>query len=153
MLKQFLFSKRSNLTAVDISSHRYLRTEPPLHELIQVGQQVQLPAMSNNEKTEADQSHNPSTTKIDDKILYEETTTFSDPLPNSATVASDSDEDGEAYRKNPFLDLDVAEHWSNIYEKSRYECRAEFDPKFIWTEEEEKKLVRRLDWHVCAWAV
>jgi len=95
------------------------------------------------------------TTKSDEKILYEETTTFSDPLPKADTFGStsESDEDGEAFRKNPFLDPDVAEHWSTVYEKSQYECRAEFDPTFTWTEEEEKKLVRRLDWRVCLWAV
>jgi len=112
--------------------------------------------MSKIEEVKAGENSLPSTTKLHDKILYEETTTFSDPLPKVATPASatsDSDEDGDAFRKNPFLDPDVAEHWSNIYEKSRYECRAEFDPAFTWTEEEEKKLVRRLDWRVCLWAV
>ncbi len=112
--------------------------------------------MSSIEEVKTAQSPHATGTKLDDKILYEETTTFSDPLPKGATFASatsDSDEDGEAFRKNPFLDPDVAEHWSNVYEKSRYECRAQFDPSFTWTEEEEKKLVRRLDWRVCLWAV
>jgi hypothetical protein len=112
--------------------------------------------MSSHADTKISQSPDPSTTNVDDKVLYEETTTFSDPIPKSeafATATSDSDEDGEAIRKNPFLDPDVADHWSTVYEKSKYECRAQFDPGFTWTEEEEKKLVRRLDWHVCLWAV
>jgi hypothetical protein len=112
--------------------------------------------MSSNEEVKKGESPNPSTTNLGNKILYEETTTFSDPLPKGDTFASatsDSDEEGEALRKNPFLDPDVAEHWSTVYEKSRYECRAQFDPAFTWTEEEEKKLVRRLDWRVCLWAV
>jgi hypothetical protein len=112
--------------------------------------------MSSNEDKKLGGSPDPSATKVDDKILYEETTTFSDPRPKDeafTTEASDSDEDGAAYRKNPFIDPDVAEHWASVYEKSKYECRAQFDPDFTWTEEEEKKLVRRLDWHVCLWAV
>ena len=96
--------------------------------------------------------------KIDEGLQFEgEQDTFSsEPVPKSGaltTISSDSDEDGEAFRKNPFLDPDVAEHWSSTYEKSEYECRHVFDPSFTWTEEEEKKLVRRLDWHVCLWAV
>ena len=113
--------------------------------------------MSNTDEVKTGENpHDHSTAKPDEKILYEETTTFSDPVPKPATdnsAISDSDEDGEAFRKNPFLDPDVAEHWSNVYEKSRYECRAQFDPAFTWTEEEERALVRRLDWRVCLWAV
>ena len=111
--------------------------------------------MSNTEEIKTGETNHPPTTKVDDKILYEETTTFSDPLPKSESFGStsESDEESEAFRKNPFLDPDVAEHWSVVYEKSRYECRAQFDPTFTWTKEEEKKLVRRLDWRVCLWAV
>jgi hypothetical protein len=112
--------------------------------------------MSNAEEGKRGEHLHPPTAKLDDKVLYEETT-FSGPLPRGAatftSATSDSDEDGDAFQKNPFLDPDVAEHWSNVYEKSTYECRAEFDPAFTWTEEEEKKLVRRLDWRVCLWAV
>lgn len=91
-----------------------------------------------------------------DKLQFEEEVTFSDPIPVKASdlnVSSDSDEDGHQMKKNPFLDPDVAEHWRAVYEASRYECRHVFDPQLSWTEEEEKKLVRRLDWHVCLWAV
>lgn len=115
--------------------------------------------MSSSHEVKIGNAPKHSTAKAEDKILYEETTTFSDPLPQkrdtfaTAVSASDSDEDGTAYRKNPFLDPDTAEHWLRVYEKSQYECRGEFDPSFTWTEEEEKKLVRRLDWHVCLWAV
>ncbi|KAH8691994.1 putative pantothenate transporter [Talaromyces proteolyticus] len=54
--------------------------------------------------------------------------------------------------KNPFLDPEVAEYWRLTYEKSQYECRHVFDPALTWSEEEERKLVRRLDWRVCLWA-
>ncbi len=55
--------------------------------------------------------------------------------------------------KNPFGNPTVAAHWNEVYESSRYECRHVFDPALTWTEEEEKKLVRKLDWRVCLWAV
>ncbi|CAG8949379.1 hypothetical protein HYFRA_00005006 [Hymenoscyphus fraxineus] len=90
------------------------------------------------------------------KIQYDEVATFSDPVPKDRDVAASSDlasdENGEALKKNPFLDPDVAAHWANVYEKCQYECRDSFDPTFTWTPEEEKKLVRRLDWRVCGWA-
>ncbi len=106
----------------------------------------------------AQTSSSNSASKSDNKVLYEETTAFSDPIPPTKDEAnpssiSDSDEEGEHFRKNPFLDPDVAEHWATVYEKSRYECRHVFDPSFTWTEEEERTLVRRLDWRVCLWAV
>lgn len=56
-------------------------------------------------------------------------------------------------KKNPFADPVAAEHWRQVYEKSQYECRHVYDPTLTWTEEEEKKIVRKLDWRVCLWAV
>jgi hypothetical protein len=93
-----------------------------------------------------------------ESLQFQEGTTFGDPVPlNKGDInvyaTSDSDEDGDLIKKNPFLDPDVAERWATVYEKARYECRGQFDPYFTWTEEEEKKLVWKLDWHVCAWAV
>ena len=38
------------------------------------------------------------------------------------SATSDSDEDGDAFKKNPFLDPDVAAHWTAVYEKSKDEC-------------------------------
>lgn len=95
--------------------------------------------------------------QADNKIHYDELTAFGDPVPKDrdfATASSfGSDEEGEALLKNPFLDPDVADHWATVYEKSQYECRHVFDPTLAWTEEEENKLVVKLDWHVCLWAV
>ena len=54
---------------------------------------------------------------------------------------------------NPFADAEVAAHYRDLYEHSRYECRHVFDPSLDWTWQEERKLVRKLDWHVCLWAV
>jgi hypothetical protein len=95
---------------------------------------------------------------LEEKPQYEEVTTFGDPIPlpkdgANAYASSISDVESVALRKNPFLDPDVAAHWSTVYEKSRYECRHVFDPDFTWTDDEERKLVRRLDWRVCFWAV
>jgi hypothetical protein len=66
---------------------------------------------------------------------------------------SGSEEGGYATEKNPFADPVVAEHWRQVYEKSQYECRHVFDPALTWTEEEEKKIIRKLDWRICLWAV
>lgn len=49
---------------------------------------------------------------------------------------------------NPFVDPKIAEHYRQVYEESQYECRHEFDPLFEWTPQEEKKLVRKLDFRV-----
>lgn len=61
--------------------------------------------------------------------------------------------DGDELRDNPFADPDVAAYYATLYEKAQYECRHVFDPKLQWTREEERRLVRKLDWHVCLWAV
>lgn len=55
--------------------------------------------------------------------------------------------------KNPFADSEVAERYRIIYEKAQYECRHVFEPTFAWTREEERAIVRKIDWHVCLWAV
>lgn len=61
---------------------------------------------------------------------------------------------GETTEKNnPFLDPEVAEYWRGVYDKAQYECRDAFDPSLTWTEEEERLLVRKLDWRICLWAV
>ena len=54
---------------------------------------------------------------------------------------------------NPFADPEVAERYAVLYEKAQYECRHVFDPTMTWTPEEEKAIVRKLDWRVCLWAV
>jgi hypothetical protein len=69
-------------------------------------------------------------------------------LPGVASIDTDRDLDG-----NPFSDPDVAAYWISVYEKSHYECRHVVDPKLEWTAAEERKLVRKLNWHVCLWAV
>lgn len=51
-----------------------------------------------------------------------------------------------------FQDPIVAEHYSKLYETCDYECKDWFDPEFTWTEEEDKKVVWKNDWHVTFWA-
>ncbi|CAK7237874.1 hypothetical protein SBRCBS47491_010185 [Sporothrix bragantina] len=69
-------------------------------------------------------------------------------------VDGSSSDDGESFslEKNPFADPEIAEYWRGVYENANYECRHVFDPSFTWSEEEERKLVRKLDWRVCLWA-
>lgn len=54
---------------------------------------------------------------------------------------------------NPFADPEVAERYRMIYEKAKYECRHIYEPTATWTREEEKAVIRLLDWRVCLWAV
>ena len=60
---------------------------------------------------------------------------------------------GHIAGSSPFSDPKVAAYYVSVYEKSRYEARHVFDPDLEWTKQEERKLVRKLDWHVCVWAV
>lgn len=64
---------------------------------------------------------------------------------SSKTYESDSSEE---YNNNPFADPVVAAYYRDVYEKAKYECRAAYDPEFEWTEEEERSLIRKLDWRV-----
>ena len=63
------------------------------------------------------------------------------------------EESVDSQANNPFADPEVAERYALIYEKAQYECRHVFDPTLTWTPEEERALVRKLDWRVCLWAV
>lgn len=74
-------------------------------------------------------------------------------LTTSSSEDSGSDEEFGEVAKNPFLDPDVAAHWRQAYENAQYECRHVFDPTLTWTEEEEKKIIRKVDFRICAWAV
>lgn len=71
----------------------------------------------------------------------------------SASEDSGSEEEFEDLAKNPFLDPDVASHWKQVYEEAQYESRHVFDATLTWSEEEEKRIIRKLDWRICTWAV
>lgn len=51
-----------------------------------------------------------------------------------------------------FQDPQVAAYYRDLYDKSNYECRHLFDPELTWTEEEDRKIVRKNDWYVVFWA-
>ena len=59
-------------------------------------------------------------------------------------VASDSSIESNQLKKNPFLDPQVEEYYRELYTRSGYESYSAFDPTFEWTEEEEKKVIRKL---------
>lgn len=60
--------------------------------------------------------------------------------------------DGSGTGGNIFRNPKVAKHFAKLYEDAKYENRHLFDPELEWTPQEEKKLVRKLDWYVTAWA-
>lgn len=47
---------------------------------------------------------------------------------------------------NVFADPEIRDFYVKMYEKARYECRHVFDADLTWTAEEEKKLIRKIDW-------
>ncbi|KAL1874867.1 hypothetical protein Daus18300_003408 [Diaporthe australafricana] len=71
---------------------------------------------------------------------------------NAGGAAAETRSVDDSFAANPFSDPAVAEHYRTVYEKAQYECRHAFDPELEWSREEERSLVRRLDWHVCTWA-
>ena len=64
------------------------------------------------------------------------------------TIEVDSSYETNQLAKNPFLDPKVEEYYRDLYTKSRYESYSAFDPTFEWTEEEEKKVIWKLNWRV-----
>lgn len=97
--------------------------------------------------TAAKDGKNPNNLEYDDTLE-----TKGRPIKETSEL-SGSEEDVPGNKKNPFRDPVVAHHWREVYEQSKYECRHVFDPSLTWSEEEEKRLVRKLDWRVCLWAV
>lgn len=47
---------------------------------------------------------------------------------------------------NVFADPEIRDFYVKMYEKAKYECRHVFDADLTWTAEEEKKLIRKIDW-------
>lgn len=60
-------------------------------------------------------------------------------------VVSTEDSD-HSLSTNVFQDPEVRAYYVGVYEKAKYECRHVFDADLTWTKEEEKKIVRKLDW-------
>lgn len=57
-----------------------------------------------------------------------------------------------SHEDHPFSDRVTAQYWREKYEAAKYEGRHRFDPNYTWTAEEEKRLVRKLDWRITFWA-
>ncbi|KAF5529971.1 permease [Fusarium phyllophilum] len=62
------------------------------------------------------------------------------------------DETANSSLEHPFSDPEIADRWRKVYENAQYENRHRFDPSFTWTAQEEKKLVRKIDFRICLWA-
>ncbi|KAI0516956.1 MFS general substrate transporter [Xylaria bambusicola] len=82
-----------------------------------------------------------ASSSLDDKIAS---------LPSSSR--SLPSEEDLSLKANPFADPRAAAQWKQVYDDCEYECRYAFDPTLEWTEEEEKRIIRKLDWRVCLWA-
>lgn len=63
--------------------------------------------------------------------------------------------DAEGYGSSEdhiFKDPAVASHWRGVYETANYENRHRFDPDLRWTAEEEKRVLRKIDFRIMTWA-
>lgn len=60
----------------------------------------------------------------------------------------DTESQTDSISDNPFSDPAIAKYYGDLYERVRYESRLAFDPEFEWEPEEEKKVLRILDWRV-----
>ena len=67
-------------------------------------------------------------------------------ITKDGVVISTKDSD-TSLSTNIFSDPEVKAYYIGVYEKAQYECRHVFDADLTWSQEEEKKLVRKLDWH------
>jgi len=89
---------------------------------------------------------------VDHKTTIAETVREKDGSPIALSSTSESVSEQQA-GGNPFADPEVAKFYRELYESTGYECRHEFDPDFEWTEQEEKAVIRKLDWRVSGFAV
>ncbi|KAJ4356514.1 uncharacterized protein N0V89_004548 [Didymosphaeria variabile] len=72
-------------------------------------------------------------------------------ISKDGVVFSSNDSD-DSLSGNIFADPEVAAYYKDVYGKAKYECRHVFDPTATWTDEEEKRVIRKLDLRVCFWA-
>ncbi|KAK4160537.1 major facilitator superfamily domain-containing protein [Cladorrhinum sp. PSN259] len=74
---------------------------------------------------------------------------------SAASVDEESLADADGYgstRDHIFSDPSVAEYWRGVYEKAGYENRHRFQPDLQWTAEEERRVLRKVDWRIMLWA-
>ncbi|KAI8683528.1 hypothetical protein NCS57_00017300 [Fusarium keratoplasticum] len=70
----------------------------------------------------------------------------------SDSPTDSGDETASSTIEHVFSDPQVADRWRKVYENAKYENRHRFDPNYTWTAEEEKRLVRKIDWRITLWA-
>ncbi|KKY22824.1 putative phthalate transporter [Phaeomoniella chlamydospora] len=73
------------------------------------------------------------------------------PMEFSTSQDYDSDDNSESdveLDSKAFLTDDVTDHYAPI---ESYEGRHRYDPNFRWDEEEERKVVRKIDIRICSW--
>lgn len=54
-------------------------------------------------------------------------------------------ESDDSLSSNIFRDPEIKAYYIGVYEEAQYECRHVFDADLEWTQEEERKLIRKLD--------
>ncbi|SCU95707.1 LAFA_0G01772g1_1 [Lachancea sp. 'fantastica'] len=59
-----------------------------------------------------------------------------------------SSQESDNSNRNPFVDPYLEKYYRKVYADCEYECLHAFDPGFKWSQEEEKKLLRKVDWRV-----
>ncbi|KAI1734603.1 major facilitator superfamily domain-containing protein [Xylaria scruposa] len=91
---------------------------------------------------------------IDDPIVSSKSTSSLDDKNPSISLSAKSLPSNEELplKVNPFANPHVAAQWKKVYDDCQYECRHAFDATLEWTEEEEKRVIRKVDWRVCLWA-
>lgn len=73
---------------------------------------------------------------------------------SAASISEESLADAEGYgssRDHIFSDPAVADYWRGVYEKAGYENRHRFQPDFTWTAEEERRVLRKIDFRIMVW--
>ena len=61
-------------------------------------------------------------------------------------VVVSTEQSDQSLSTNVFKDPEVKAYYTAIYEKAQYECRHIFDADAEWSVEEEKAVIRKLDW-------
>ncbi|RDL39789.1 Uncharacterized protein BP5553_04129 [Venustampulla echinocandica] len=84
----------------------------------------------------------------------------SNPSVKASTFPLELDENNDGKVKNAYFGSNQhhvfstpksLSHWTDVYEKSKYEGRHRFDPQLQWSPSEEKRLLRKLDLRIMLW--
>lgn len=90
--------------------------------------------------------------QVDDALAVKPDSKYGPESHGSVETDEVSDEESSVAEQHIFNNPVVAERWRDIYEKAEYENRHRFDPTFMCTPEEEKRLVRKIDFRIMVWA-